>query len=158
LFSAQRPNLPKLVAMLENFARSGADLLLLGSFQAQDSNARSDLNEGSIGGVPFPVDLRREPFGLGEPLRSFAEPEGFSGEGSASSASSARLGDGGKPGKTGGRFPSAGKSASDEGKTADGGGGERQLLLYSGEYLRAQDFLAMRARVAAFLSSGPSDQ
>lgn len=144
--------------MLENFARSGADRLLLGSFEAP-SEAGSLRPAPGSGGVPFPVDLRREPFGLSEPLRAFTEPEGFSGEGTKIGdgtriGDGARVGDGAKFGDGARRGNSAKPSKSG---TAGTSAVERQLLLYSGEYLRAQDFAAMRARATAFLSPGPRD-
>lgn len=147
----QRPQMMSLVDMLENFARSGATLALLGSFDSapptemahlptipdkQDMRNKEGYDSSMTKGKGLVSDwgnhsffnLRQAPFDLRDPLEVFPMPEGFG----------AKSGDDAK--------------VSDRAKSGEGEMPDQQLLLYSGEYLRRQDFAKMRKRVGQFLA------
>ncbi len=173
-----------LVDLLENFARSGAKYLLLGSFEElavadpsistgsgtskesdQDDSSKQDVVRE---GVPYSVSLQQEPFGLEAPLQIFPEPEGFgagfddtsgntaakTGEGAKLDVGNAKSGTKAKSGigaKSGERARPAKNAARDE--DVKYSAVNRQMLLYSGDYLRRQDFFLMRGRVELFLDA-----
>lgn len=98
----------RLVDMLENFARSGAKYLLLGSFEEltfvdpsistgmESSSGKESEQEGADSeGVAYCVSLQQEPFGLDAPLQVFSEPEGFGAknDAAATSGSAAKTGE-----------------------------------------------------------------
>jgi hypothetical protein len=98
---AQDLPLKAVVRVLEAFARSGAELVLLGgTTQARTMRA---------GGSPIRLDLQQAPFLMDRPLLVF-----------------------------GGNAPDA---------------PERQLLLFSGAYLRSLQWADMRARVKEFVAA-----
>ncbi|CAL8471067.1 g10609 [Coccomyxa elongata] len=111
-----RPDMVRLVDMLENFARSGAKYLLLGSFEEltfadpsistgmeSGSGKESDQEGVESEGVPYLVSLQQEPFGLDAPLQVFSEPEGFGAKfgAAAISGSAGESSEGGKMVKSG---------------------------------------------------------
>lgn len=130
----QRPDMLSMVDLLANFARSGASLALLGSFEdtalgpaaeldmTNGSNDTSMTNGARDGSDAFFLSLRDAPFELNEPLQVFPMPKGFSG----------------KP--------------ADESKDAESGAPAKQMLLFSGDYLRGQDYDNMRERAKQWLS------
>ena len=98
--------LARVADALEAAARSGAELLLLGS-HARTQPAGS--------GEEAALNLQQAPLGLAEPLVVFSEN------------TAARAGSRALP--------------------------DKQLLLYSGDYLRGVDWGALRARVEGFKAS-----
>ncbi|BDA45332.1 hypothetical protein COCOBI_07-1190 [Coccomyxa sp. Obi] len=143
-----------------------------------DNSKESDQDEVESVVITYSVSLQQEPFSLDSPLQVFSEPEGF-GAKFGTAAISGKTAVGGTAAKTGesAKADIVDKSDGDakteknakggvEAKAGDGvssekdaaslddaesGVANRQMLLYTGDYLRQQDFSDMRDRAELFL-------